>query len=85
MPRPMAWSCSTATPSVQSINRGAEKLFGYQSREVTGLPFANLFAQESQRDVRISLDRATRSGLRTRATAATSSAAAARAASFRCS
>ena len=36
---------------VQSINRGAEKLFGYQSREVTGLPFANLFAQESQRDV----------------------------------
>jgi PAS domain S-box-containing protein len=40
---------------VQSINRGAEKLFGYQSREVTGLPFANLFAQESQRDVLESL------------------------------
>ena len=36
---------------VQSINRGAEKLFGYQSREMTGLPFASLFAQESQRDV----------------------------------
>jgi PAS domain S-box-containing protein len=36
---------------VQSINRGAEKLFGYQSPEVTGLPFANLFATESQRDV----------------------------------
>jgi PAS domain S-box-containing protein len=47
---------------VQSINRGAEKLFGYQSREVTGLPFANLFAQESQRDVQESLDRANRSG-----------------------
>ena len=47
---------------VQSINRGAEKLFGYHSREVTGLPFANLFAQESQRDVQESLDRANRSG-----------------------
>jgi PAS domain S-box-containing protein len=47
---------------VQSINRGAEKLFGYHSREVAGLPFVNLFAQESQRDVQESLDRANRSG-----------------------
>ncbi|MEA2978866.1 MAG: hypothetical protein QOF09_689 [Alphaproteobacteria bacterium] len=43
---------------VQSINRGAEKLFGYQSRELAGLPFASLFAPESQRDVQESLDHA---------------------------
>ena len=70
---------------VQSINRGAEKLFGYQSRGVTGLPFANLFAPESQRDVHESLDGAGRPGSERRATAATSSAAAAKAASCRCS
>jgi len=40
---------------VQSVNRGAEKLFGYQSSELTGLPFASLFAPESQRDVDESL------------------------------
>ncbi len=40
---------------VQSVNRGAEKLFGYQSSELTGLPFASLFAPESQRDVEESL------------------------------
>jgi len=47
---------------VQSINRGAEKLFGYQSPEVTGLPFANLFAAESQRDVLDSLNIANKPG-----------------------
>ena len=36
---------------VQSINSGAEKLFGYVSREVTGLPFTNLFAPQSQPEV----------------------------------
>jgi PAS domain S-box-containing protein len=40
---------------VQSVNRGAEKLFGYQSSELTGLPFASLFAPESLRDVEESL------------------------------
>jgi PAS domain S-box-containing protein len=40
---------------VQSVNRGAEKLFGYQSSELTGLPFTSLFAPESQRDVDESL------------------------------
>ena len=40
---------------VQSVNRGAEKLFGYQGSELTGLPFASLFAPESQRDVDESL------------------------------
>ena len=46
---------------VQSVNRGAEKLFGYQSSELTGLPFASLFAPESQRDVLESLSRASTS------------------------
>ena len=45
---------------VQSVNRGAEKLFGYQSRELTGLPFASLFAPESQRDVDESLGSASK-------------------------
>ena len=40
---------------VQSVNRGAEKLFGYQSSELTGLPFTSLFAPESLRDVEESL------------------------------
>jgi PAS domain S-box-containing protein len=31
-----------------SANRSAEALFGYQSRELSGLPFAGLFAPESQ-------------------------------------
>ena len=35
---------------VHSINRGAANLFGYDSLEVTGLPFASLFAPESQRE-----------------------------------
>ena len=43
---------------VQSINSGAEKLFGYVSREVTGLPFTNLFAPQSQPDVAGALDEA---------------------------
>ena len=45
-----------AEAQVQSINGGAEKLFGYASHELTGLPFASLFAPESQRDVRDALD-----------------------------
>jgi PAS domain S-box-containing protein len=45
-----------AEAHVESINGGAEKLFGYQAREVTGLPFASLFAPESQRDVKVALD-----------------------------
>ena len=32
-----------------SVNRSAEALFGYESRELSGLPFAGLFAPESQR------------------------------------
>ena len=31
-----------------SINRGAELLFGYESRELVGLPFPGLFAPDSQ-------------------------------------
>ena len=49
---------------MQSINRGAEELFGYASRELTGLPFASLFAPESQRDVRDALDGASQPGRR---------------------
>jgi PAS domain S-box-containing protein len=45
---------------VQSVNRGAEKLFGYQSSELTGLPFASLFAPESLRDVEESLGSASK-------------------------
>ncbi|MCX7312396.1 MAG: PAS domain S-box protein [Alphaproteobacteria bacterium] len=47
-----------ADQNVQSINGGAAKLFGYESREVTGLPFTSLFAPESQREVLQSLDSA---------------------------
>jgi PAS domain S-box-containing protein len=47
-----------AEAQVQSINGGAEKLFGYASHELTGLPFASLFAPESQHDVRDALDTA---------------------------
>ena len=46
---------------VQSVNRGAEKLFGYHSSELTGLPFTSLFAPESLRDVEESLSSATKS------------------------
>ena len=42
---------------VQSVNRGAEKLFGYQSSELTDLPFTSLFAPESQDDVDEALGR----------------------------
>ncbi len=45
-----------------SVNRSAEALFGYQSRELSGLPFAGLFAPESQRIAFEELDRANRSG-----------------------
>ena len=41
-----------------SVNRSAEALFGYQSRELSGLPFADLFAPESQRIALDYLDRA---------------------------
>lgn len=47
---------------VVSMNRGAEALFGHQSREVSGLPFAGLFAPESQRAAFDALDRAGRDG-----------------------
>jgi PAS domain S-box-containing protein len=36
---------------IVSINRGAELLFGYQDRELAGLPFPGLFASDSQRTV----------------------------------
>ena len=52
---------------VQSINRGAEKLFGYGSREMAGLPFASLFAPESQREARDALDARRTSPARERA------------------
>ena len=45
-----------------SVNRSAEALFGDQSRELSGLPFAGLFAPESQRIAFEELDRANRSG-----------------------
>ena len=45
-----------------SVNRSAEALFGYQSRELSGLPFAGLFAPESQRIAFEEFDRANRSG-----------------------
>ena len=48
---------------VISINRSAEALFGYQSRELSGLPFAGLFAPESQRTAFDTLDRVNRDGV----------------------
>jgi PAS domain S-box-containing protein len=48
--------------NVHSVNIGAEKLFGYQSREVAGLPFASLFASESQREVSDALTNAGTAG-----------------------
>ncbi len=45
-----------------SVNRSAEALFGYQSRELSSLPFAGLFAPESQRIAFEELDRVNRSG-----------------------
>ena len=45
-----------------SVNRSAEALFGYQSRELSGLPFAGLFAPESQRTAFEELDRVNREG-----------------------
>jgi PAS domain S-box-containing protein len=48
---------------VVSMNRSAEALFGHQSREVAGLPFAGLFAPESQRAAFEALDRAGREGV----------------------
>ncbi len=47
---------------VISINRGAETLFGHQSRELSGLPFAGLFTPESQRTAFDALDRLNRDG-----------------------
>ena len=49
---------------VLSVNRGAEVLFGYESREMTGLPFASLFAPESQRAALDDLDRLRARGTR---------------------
>ena len=34
---------------IVSLNRSAEALFGYETRELVGQPFSNLFAPESQR------------------------------------
>jgi PAS domain S-box-containing protein len=48
--------------NVHSVNGGAEKMFGYLGPELTGLPFASLFAPESQRDVSDSLSGASRPG-----------------------
>jgi PAS domain S-box-containing protein len=48
---------------VVSMNRSAETLFGHQSREVAGLPFAGLFAPESQRDAFEALDTTSRDGV----------------------
>ena len=45
-----------------SVNRSAEALFGYESRELSGLPFAGLFAPESQRIAFEYLDRVNRDG-----------------------
>jgi PAS domain S-box-containing protein len=47
---------------VISINRSAEDLFGYQSRELAGLPVAGLFAPESQRIAFDYLDSVNRNG-----------------------
>ena len=58
MPPPTASWCSTATARCMSVNRGAEKLFGYQSRELTGLPFAEpVRAGKPARRARISRQR----------------------------
>jgi PAS domain S-box-containing protein len=46
-----------------SVNRSAEALFGYQSRELSGLPFAGLFAPESQRTAFDYLDHVNRDGV----------------------
>ena len=43
---------------VLSLNRSAETLFGYESEELGGLPFAGLFATENQRTALDSLARA---------------------------
>jgi PAS domain S-box-containing protein len=45
---------------VVSINRSAEALFGYESRELNGLPFAGLLAPESQRVAFDAIDRLNR-------------------------
>jgi PAS domain S-box-containing protein len=45
---------------VISINRSAETLFGYESRELNGLPFAGLLAPESQRVAFDAIDRLNR-------------------------
>ena len=47
---------------VISINRSAEALFGYQSRELSGLPFAGLFEPESQRAALDDIERLNQDG-----------------------
>ena len=47
---------------VTSLNRSAEALFGYESRELTEQPLATLFAPESQRTARDDLDSANKGG-----------------------
>jgi PAS domain S-box-containing protein len=46
-----------------SANKSAEALFGYQSRELSGLPFAGLLAPQSQRIAFDEIDRAHREGI----------------------
>ena len=53
-----------------SVNRSAEALFGYESRELAGLPFAELFAPESQRAALDYLDGVDRNGARACSTTA---------------
>ena len=45
-----------------SINRSAEALFGYESRELSGLPFAGLFEPESQRAALEDIERLNQDG-----------------------
>ena len=71
---------------VQSINRGAEKLFGYHSRGGDRTAVRQACSRRKASATCSNRSTApTSPALRTRATAATSSAAAARAASCRCS
>jgi PAS domain S-box-containing protein len=50
--------------TVLSVNRSAERLFGYESRELTGLPFTTLFGPDGQREAVDYLSRLQQSGAR---------------------
>jgi len=49
-----------AAGQIVTINTSAEVMFGYQSRELAGLPFASLLSQDSQRIGQEMLDRLNR-------------------------